>query len=135
VEPLARPASVLKCEKHGLHYDSAKASGCVVCRRESGELPPLRPGGAAVASGRASGSSGSLGAALAVTVVLVGVATFAMQMVHTQFTEWIRNTGNSSALEGGNTYQQKQMDGVLQELKDQSGETDVPAEDGEEEGD
>jgi hypothetical protein len=110
----------VKCEKHGLHYDSAKASGCVVCRREAGELPPVRPGGAAVASRQAPGSSGSLGAALAVTAVLVVMTTFALQMVHAQFTEWLRNTGNPSAFSGteATTYQQKQMDGVLKELKE-----------------
>ena len=129
MEPMARPTSVVKCEKHGLHYDSAKTSGCVVCRRESGELPPVRPGGAAVAS-QSSGSSGSLGAALAVTAVLVLGATFAMQMVHTEFIKWLRETGNPSAFEGGaaTTYQQKQMDGALQELKEQSGEDEMPVE-------
>lgn len=128
MEPMARPTSVVKCEKHGLHYDSAKTSGCVVCRRESGELPPVRPGGAASAS--ASGSSGSLAAALAVTAVLVGMATFAMQMVHGQFTEWLRNTGNPGALPAtaATEYQQKQMDGALKELKEQSGGDDLPAE-------
>ena len=128
MELMARPASVVKCEKHGLHYDSAKASGCVVCRRESGELPPPRTGAAASAS--ASKSSGSLGAALAVTFVLVGVTTFAMQLVHTQFMEWLRNFGNPTALEAGNTYQQQQMDGALKELKEQGGSDDAPPSDG-----
>lgn len=119
MEPMAKPTSVVKCEKHGLHYDSARTSGCVVCRRESGELPPPRPG--AAASSQASASSGSLGVALAVTAVLVGATTFAMQTVHTQFLEWLRNTGNPSAFESGTTYQQQQMDGVLKELEEQGG--------------
>jgi hypothetical protein len=119
MEPMLRNPSVVKCEKHGLHYDSAKASGCVVCRRESGELPPVRPGGAAASS--SSGSSGSLGAALAVTAVLVAVTTFSMQMVHSQFIEWLQNTGNPSAFETGNTYQQQQVDGVMKELEEQGG--------------
>ena len=117
MEPMAKPTSVVKCEKHGLHYDSSKTSGCVVCRRESGELPPVRPGAGAAPAG----SPGSLGMALAVTAVLIGAAAFAMQMVHGQFQEWLRNAGNSSAYETGNTYQQKQMDGVLEELKEQGG--------------
>jgi hypothetical protein len=120
MEPMSRNPSVVKCEKHGLHYDSAKASGCVVCRRESGELPPVRPGGAAAASS-SSRSSGSLGAALAVTAVLVAVTTFSMQMVHSQFIEWLQNTGNPSAFETGNTYQQQQVDGVMKELEEQGG--------------
>lgn len=127
MEPMSRNPSVVKCEKHGLHYDSAKASGCVICRRESGELPPVRPAGAAASS--AAGSSGSLGAALAVTAVLVVAATFAMQMVHSQFIEWLQNTGNPSAFETGNTYQQQQVDGVMKELEDQRGEGDEGEED------
>ena len=118
MEPMAKPASVVKCEKHGLHYDSSKTSGCVLCRRESGELPPPRPGGAAAAP---AGSSGSLGLALAVTAVLVGMTTFAMQSVHTKLLEWIQDTGNPTAFETGNTYQQQQMDGALQELREQGG--------------
>jgi len=114
MEPMAKPASVVKCEKHGLHYDSAKTSGCVVCRRESGELPPPRPGATASPAAR---SSGSLGTALAVTAALVAVTTLAMQLVQTQFQEWLRKTGNPSAYETGATYQQKQMEGVLKELK------------------
>lgn len=117
MEPMAKPTSVVKCEKHGLHYDSSKTSGCVVCRRESGELPPPR----ATAAAAPAGSSGSLGTALAVTAVLVAVTAFAMQMVHGQFQEWLRNTGNPSAYETGSTYQQKQMDGVLKELEQQGG--------------
>lgn len=118
MEPAAKSTSVVKCEKHGLHYDSAKTSGCVVCRRESGELPPTRPAAAASAP---SGSSGSLGMALAVTAVLIGVAAFAMQLVHGQFQTWLRDTGNPSAYQTGTTYQQKQMDGVLKEMKEQGG--------------
>jgi hypothetical protein len=120
LEPMAKSSTVVKCEKHGLHYDSAKTSGCVLCRRESGELPPPRPG-AAASSSPAPASSGSLGLALAVTAVLVGATTFAMQTVHAQFLEWLRTTGNPSAFESGSTYQQKQMDGVLKELEEQGG--------------
>lgn len=127
MEPMAKPTSVVKCEKHGLHFDSSKTSGCVLCRRESGELSPPRPGAAAAASS-ASGSSGSLGLALAVAAVLVGMTAFAMQSVHTRFLEWIQDTGNPSAYETGNTYQQKQMDGALQELREQSGEDEMPEE-------
>ena len=124
MEPMAKSASVVKCEKHGLHYDSAKTSGCVLCRRESGELPPPRPGAAAAAPSSAAPSSGSLGMSLAVAAVLVGVTAFAMQMVHTQFQEWLRNTGNSTSIfdpgQSGGTYQEKQVEGVMKELKEQS---------------
>ncbi len=121
MEPMAKPASVVKCEKHGLHYDSAKTSGCIVCRRESGELPPPSAAAAATSS-PAARSSGSLGMALAVTAALVAVTTLAMQLVNTQFQEWLRSAGNRSAYETGGTYQQKQMEGVLKELKEGSTE-------------
>jgi hypothetical protein len=119
LEPTARSSSVVKCEKHGLHYDSAKTGGCVVCRRESGELPPYRPGNAAAGAAAGSGS-------LPATAV-------GMQMVHGAFTTWLRETGNPSAYESGNTYQQKQMDGVLQELKEQGADDGAPVPEGEEE--
>lgn len=121
MEPMAMPktTTAVRCEKHGLHYDPAKVSGCVLCRRESGELPPPRAASAAAPSG------GSLGAALAVTALLVGATTFAMQMVHSTFIEWLRNTGNPSAYETGNTYQQEQMDGALKELEELGSEGGV----------
>jgi hypothetical protein len=67
----------------------------------------------------------------------VGVTTFAMQLVHTQFTEWLRNTGNPSEFTGtaATAYQQKQMDGALKELKEQSGGDDLPAAEGDGDGD
>lgn len=45
MEPLEakRPTTVVKCEKHGLHYDSALMDGCVICRREAGGAPAARP--------------------------------------------------------------------------------------------
>lgn len=122
MEPNARPASVVKCEKHGLHYDSAKANGCITCRREAGEIPAVRSGGAAK-------SSGSIGAALAVTAVLVGLSAFALQMAHAQLMDWLRSTGNPSVLPttAASEYQQKQLDGALQEIKEQSQEpADAP---------
>lgn len=44
-----RPTTVVKCDKHGLHYDPAKMNGCVICRREAGGAPagkarPRSPG-------------------------------------------------------------------------------------------
>ena len=45
MEPLEakRPTTVVKCEKHGLHYDSALMNGCVICRREAGGASPTPP--------------------------------------------------------------------------------------------
>lgn len=62
MEPLEakRPTTVVKCEKHGLHYDSSLMDGCVICRREAG-------GGPAVRAARPR----SLGKALAVAALLL----------------------------------------------------------------
>lgn len=128
-EPISRPSTVVKCEKHGFFYDSAKVSGCAVCRRESGELPPPRPAGAARP---APVASGSLGPALAVTVLLIGVTTFAMSMVHSTFIGWLRDTGNPSGYDQVNTYERQQMDGALKELKE-LGSDQSEASDGSEE--
>lgn len=125
-EPITRPSTVVKCEKHGFFYDSAKVSGCAVCRRESGELPPPRPAGAARP---APAASGSLGPALAVTVLLIGVTTFAMSMVHSTFIGWLRDTGNPSGYDQVNTYERQQMDGALKELR---GEEDEGSDGGDE---
>jgi hypothetical protein len=114
MKPVTRPSTVVKCETHGFFYDSAKVSGCAVCRRESGELPPPRPAGAARP---APARGGWLGPALAVTVLLIGVTTFAMSMVHSTFIGWLRDTGNPSGYDQINTYERQQMEGALKELK------------------
>lgn len=123
MEPAARPSTVVKCEKHGFFYDSAKVSGCAVCRRESGELPPPRPA-AARSAGSSTSSSGSLGGALAVTAALVVGTTFAMSALHSTFLGWLRDTGNASQYEQINTYERQQMDGVLKELKGEGDDED-----------
>ena len=121
MEPTGKPKTVVKCEKHGLHYDSARQSGCVVCRREAGELPAASPRSAAPAAG-VGGEGGSLGAALAVTAVLIAATAFAMLPVHATFLEWLRGTRNQNAFETkASRHNQKQMDGVLKELKEQGG--------------
>jgi len=121
VDPMARPASVVKCEKHGLHYDSAKANGCVVCRREAGEPPPPR---------QAAPGSGSLGMPLAVAAVLILVTAFALQAAHGQLQDWLRTDKpvqpGISAAGMPTPDEQKQMEKVLEELKQQSGGSDAP---------
>ncbi|HWM90263.1 MAG TPA: hypothetical protein VN493_05805 [Thermoanaerobaculia bacterium] len=73
VEP-KRPSSLVKCEKHGLHYDPARMDGCVICRREAG-------GGTATRSA-ASAPRGSMGQALAVTAILLVLTTVCLYFVH-----------------------------------------------------
>lgn len=71
-----RASSVVKCEKHGLHYDSSRTSGCVICRREAGGGSVARPTAGPAAT------SGSLGQALAVTGVLLALTTAALFFTH-----------------------------------------------------
>jgi hypothetical protein len=67
-------ATLVKCEKHGLHYDSATMTGCVICRREAG--------GGAAARPAAQAPAGSLGQAFAVTAVLLVLTTAALFFIH-----------------------------------------------------
>jgi hypothetical protein len=70
-----RSSSVVKCEKHGLHYDSSTMSGCVRCRREvSGGTVEMRTAKEA--------ASGSLGQALIVTVILLALTTAGLYLTH-----------------------------------------------------
>jgi len=121
MEPTGKPRTVVKCEKHGLHYDSARQSGCVICRREAGELPGAPAAAAARPAAGVDGPRGSIGAALAVTAVLIAVAAFAMLPVHATFIEWLRGRENQNAFEtAASRHNQKQMEGALKELKEQS---------------
>jgi len=119
MEATGKPAMVVKCEKHGLHYDSARQSGCVLCRREAGELPgataPSSRGAAQAAAG------GSLGGALAVTVVLIVLTMFAMRSAHGAFIDWLRAQGNPTPMDARSEYEKKQMDGALKALEEQGG--------------
>lgn len=77
-DPIMEPraSSVVKCEKHGLHYDSSRMSGCVICRREAGG------GGSMARPVAGAAASGSLGQALAVTGVLLALTTAALFFTH-----------------------------------------------------
>lgn len=93
-EPLEakRPTTVVKCEKHGLHYDSAKMDGCVICRREAG-------GGGAAAVRTAS--PGSLGPALAVTAILLLLTTACLYFLHGFVAESLQGRGEVNAFDAG----------------------------------
>jgi hypothetical protein len=70
MEPLEakRPTTVVKCEKHNLHYDSSKMNGCVICRREAGGAPVVR-----TAPPRSLGKALVIGAILLLTLTLAGL--------------------------------------------------------------
>lgn len=89
-EPLEakRPATAVKCEKHGLHYNPATMDGCVICRREAG-------GGTAVRS------DGSMGKALAITAVLLLLTTVCLYFVHGMVVESFGKTAEVNALDDG----------------------------------
>jgi hypothetical protein len=70
-----RSSAIVKCEKHGLHYDSSTMSGCVLCRREAG-------GGATGTRTAVEAQSGSLGQALIVTLILLALTTAGLYLTH-----------------------------------------------------
>jgi hypothetical protein len=73
---------IVFCERHGLHYNSAKVSGCVVCRREAGEVIGAEPVPAAAASGPRTEPSVPMAAALGLAAALIGVSSIALVRVH-----------------------------------------------------
>jgi hypothetical protein len=89
-EPLEakRPATAVKCEKHGLHYNPSTMDGCVICRREAG--------GSTVAQG-----DGSMGKALAITAVLLLLTTACLYFVHGMVIESFGKAPEVNALDGG----------------------------------
>lgn len=67
------------CERHGLRFNPQIHSGCVRCRKEAGEVI----GGAAkAAAGPAVQPGGSIVAALAVTLLLVGISSAIFYSIH-----------------------------------------------------
>jgi hypothetical protein len=104
-----------KCEKHGLHYDPAKMTGCVICRREAlaagtgGALPspavdPLSP------------PSRSLLGPLLVTAALCFGAGFAFYLLHGAVANLFPGSGSTPEAPQLTAPQQKQLDQALREL-------------------
>ncbi len=68
-----------KCERHGLHYDPAKMTGCVICRREA----QAEAGGPAPSSSSAAPATRHpLAGPLLVTAALCFGAGFAFYQLH-----------------------------------------------------
>lgn len=118
-----RSSTVVKCERHGLHYDSAKMAGCVICRREAGGVA----GVAGVANGSAaagsSAGSGSLGGALAVTALLLAATTGALFLTHSVLVDSFLSADQAG---GG-----RLDDGFDQQMEDLGLPADSPADTGE----
>lgn len=117
-----KPATVVKCEKHGLHYDSAKFSGCVRCRREAGELPPVGAGAAAAAAQ----PSGALGPALGVTLLLLALTAFVLHTLHLQIVSSIKSmrSPGAAALESPADRDVQQMEREMREMGSPGGAED-----------
>ncbi len=105
-------APLAKCEKHGLHYDPAKMTGCVLCRREAqaeagGPLfPPTGP----------SPLDRSLLGPLLVTAALCLGAGFAFYLLHGAVANLFPGSGNAPEVPQISAPQQKQLDQALREL-------------------
>lgn len=138
--------SLAKCERHGLHYDPAKMSGCVICRREAGGALPAPvqsvpgtaigvPPGVAVAATGDSGS-GSLAAPLLVAAGLCLGMGLALYVLHGTVGTYVRTGGGYAGNEMTevSTDQSRQMEEALRELNDAGGtpETSADEDDAEE---
>lgn len=73
---------IVFCERHGLHYNSAKVSGCVVCRREAGEVIGPEPVPAAAAAGPRAEPSVPMATALGLAAALIAASSIALVQVH-----------------------------------------------------
>ena len=131
----------VKCEKHGLHYDSATQTGCVICRREAGGMAPARaavavpapPAGtgpvrtpdaaaagtavAAVAAGAAT-PRGAMGPALLVAGLLVAAASVGLYALHSAVADYVKGMfgGGQPQLQ---TYEKdEQLERVQKELEE-----------------
>ena len=124
MEPQGKPATVVKCEKHGLHYDSAKFSGCVRCRREAGELPPVGAGAGAAAA--AAPPSGALGPALGVTLLLLALTAFILHTLHLQIVSTFKSMRppGAAALESPADQDLQQMEREMREMGSPGGAED-----------
>lgn len=131
--------SLVKCERHGLHYDPAKMSGCVICRREAGGALPAPsvdvpgatvgavPGVAAAAVG--GSGSGSLAAPLLVAAGLCLGMAFALYELHGAVGAYVRTGGGYTGEEMPevSTDQSRQMEEALKELNDVGGTPETSA--------
>lgn len=99
-----RSSTVVKCEKHGLHYDSSTMSGCVICRREAGGGPTEASGSSGTRT-VVEAKSGSLGQALLVTLGLLALTTAGLYLTHgmmvKHFKGMIPGQGRETTLDSG----------------------------------
>lgn len=104
-----------KCEKHGLHFDPTKMSGCVICRREA----LAEAGGAAPATPAADATSAShrsLLGPLLVTAALCFGAGFAFYLLHDAVTDLFPGSASTPEVPQLTAPQQQQLDQALREL-------------------
>lgn len=131
--------SLAKCERHGLHYDPAKMSGCVICRREAGgslEAPVSagvgaavgRPPGAAAAAAGGAGSSSMVAPLLVAAVLCVGMG-LALYELHDAVGTFVRSGGGYSAYDVDNLGKRRgrRMEEALRELNDVGGPSETSA--------
>ncbi len=105
-------APLAKCEKHGLHYDPAKMSGCVICRREAqaeaaGAAPKLDP---------PMPPRRSLLGPFLITAALCFGAGFALYLLHGAVADLFPGSGAKPEVPQLTGAQQKQLDEALREL-------------------
>ncbi len=139
-EPIKR-TRLEKCERHGLHYDPAKMSGCVICRREAGgSLPPpdpqaqgegegTEPSAAQGAQWTAPGNrgGGSYAKPLLVAAALCLGVGVALSFLHGVVADSLRFRGGTTEIEGPeiSSRQRLQMEQALKELRESGPKPDA----------
>ncbi|HXU29534.1 MAG TPA: hypothetical protein VN851_03065 [Thermoanaerobaculia bacterium] len=98
-------APLAKCEKHGLHYDPTKMTGCVLCRRESSpaaDAPPV--------------PRRSLLGPFLVTAALCFGAGLAFYLLHGAVANLFPGSASTPEVPQLTAPQQQQLDQALREL-------------------
>lgn len=132
-EPIApaeppKRTSLAKCERHGLHYDPAKMSGCVICRREAGGALPApglgaAEGGAQPAAFAPSGGNSGTGSRLMPLLVAAGLCLGAgsgLYVLHGAVGDYVRSGGGYSTYDLDNLEKRRmrRLEEAMREIND-----------------
>ncbi|HEV7671061.1 MAG TPA: hypothetical protein VGS22_21295 [Thermoanaerobaculia bacterium] len=105
--------ALAKCERHGLHYDPAKMSGCVICRREAQAAGSGSTGDAPAATVAARRS---LAGPLLATAALCFGAGLAFYLLHGAVANLLPGSGGDSEIPDLLAPQRKRLEQAARDL-------------------
>lgn len=105
------PVQVVRCEKHGLRYNAATQSGCVRCRRETGEASGARQ------RTETANPPVPLAAALAFTALLLFGTSLTFYHLHTLAYEATREHREALAPILDEDYEAKQEEAFRENMR------------------